>query len=153
MKTTISTADLHASVISVPPLCRDANLKSDAAENAKLIKHIESGGVSTLLYGGNANFYNIALGEYEAVLDQLESAAAADTLIVPSFANFVLVKVGSGKAVFNALMKRGIIVRDMTSYALPEWIRVSIGTPEQNERFLAELKRLPDLARREHAAV
>ena len=84
MKTTISTSDLHASVISVPPLCRDANLKSDAAENAKLIKHLEAGGVSTLLYGGNANFYNIALGEYEAVLDQLESAAAPDTLIVPS---------------------------------------------------------------------
>jgi histidinol-phosphate aminotransferase len=50
-------------------------------------------------------------------------------------------------------MKRGIIVRDMTSYALPEWIRVSIGTMPQNERFLAELQRLPDLARREPAAV
>jgi histidinol-phosphate aminotransferase len=65
---------------------------------------------------------------------------------VPSFANFVLVRVGDGKAVFNALMKRGIIVRDMNSYGLPEWIRVSIGTMEQNERFLAELKRLPNLA-------
>ncbi len=84
MKTTISTSDLHASVISVPPLCRDAKLKSDAAENAKLIRHIETGGVTTLLYGGNANFYNIALGEYEAVLDQLEAAAAPETLIVPS---------------------------------------------------------------------
>lgn len=84
MKTTISTSDLHASVVSVPPLCRDANLKPSAAENAKLIKHIEAGGVSTLLYGGNANFYNIALGEYEAVLDQLEAAAAPNTLIIPS---------------------------------------------------------------------
>jgi dihydrodipicolinate synthase/N-acetylneuraminate lyase len=84
MKTSLSSADLHASVISVPPLCRDAHLRLNAAENAKLIKHIEAGGVSTLLYGGNANFYNIALGEYEAVLDQLEAAAARDTLIVPS---------------------------------------------------------------------
>ena len=84
MKTTISSSDLHASVISVPPLCRDAHLNLSAAENTKLIQHIESGGVSTLLYGGNANFYNIALREYEAVLDQLEAAAAADTLIVPS---------------------------------------------------------------------
>jgi len=65
---------------------------------------------------------------------------------VPSFANFVLVKVGDGKAVFSALMKRGIIVRDMTSYGLPEWVRVSIGTVEQMDRFLAELKRLPELA-------
>ncbi len=84
MKTTFSPADLRASVISVPPLCRDAALKSNAAENAKLIRHLEAGGVSTLLYGGNANFYNIALSEYETVLDQLEAAAAADTWIVPS---------------------------------------------------------------------
>jgi dihydrodipicolinate synthase/N-acetylneuraminate lyase len=84
MKTTFSLDDLRASVISVPPLCRDANLRSNAAENAKLIRHIESGGVSTLLYGGNANFYNISLAEYESVLDQLEAAAAADTWIVPA---------------------------------------------------------------------
>jgi histidinol-phosphate aminotransferase len=67
---------------------------------------------------------------------------------VPSFANFVLVCVGDGKGVFQALMKRGIIVRDMTSYGLPEWIRVSIGTMEQNRRFLEELKRLPNIANR-----
>ena len=85
MKTTLSLADLQASVISVPPLCRDAQLRPNAAENARLIKHIESGGVSTLLYGGNANFYNIALSEYEAVLDQLEAAAGPETLVVPSF--------------------------------------------------------------------
>jgi dihydrodipicolinate synthase/N-acetylneuraminate lyase len=84
MKTQFSLADLRASVISVPPLCRDADLRSNAAENAKLIRHIESGGVSTLLYGGNANFYNISLAEYESVLDQLEAAAAANTWIVPS---------------------------------------------------------------------
>ena len=61
---------------------------------------------------------------------------------VPSFANFILVKVGDGRAVFQALMQRGIIVRDMNSYGLPEWIRVSIGTMPQNERFLAELQSL-----------
>jgi histidinol-phosphate aminotransferase len=59
---------------------------------------------------------------------------------VPSYANFVLVKVGDGKAVFQALMRKGIIVRDMNAYGLPEWIRVSIGTMEQNRRFLEELK-------------
>ncbi|HET6408218.1 MAG TPA: aminotransferase class I/II-fold pyridoxal phosphate-dependent enzyme, partial [Chthoniobacteraceae bacterium] len=55
---------------------------------------------------------------------------------------FVLVKVGDGKAIFQALMKRGVIVRDMTSYGLPEWIRVSIGTMDQNRRFVEELKAL-----------
>jgi histidinol-phosphate aminotransferase len=59
---------------------------------------------------------------------------------VPSYANFVLVKVGDGKALFQAVMRKGVIVRDMTSYGLPEWVRVSIGTMEQNERFIRELK-------------
>lgn len=84
MKTSITSADLQNSVIAVPPLCRDADLAPNATQNARLIRHIEGGGISTLLYGGNANFYNIALSEYEAVLDQLEAAAAPDTLIVPS---------------------------------------------------------------------
>lgn len=59
---------------------------------------------------------------------------------VPSFANFVLVKVGDGKALFQALMRKGVIIRDMNAYGLPEWVRVSIGTMEQNRRFLSELE-------------
>jgi len=68
----------------VPPLCRDASFAIDRAENARLIRHIEDGGVSTLLYGGNANLYNAALSEYDALLDILESAAAENTWIIPS---------------------------------------------------------------------
>jgi histidinol-phosphate aminotransferase len=71
-----------------------------------------------------------------------EEFAAMDLEYVPSHANFVLVHVGDGRAVFQALMRKGIIVRDMTSYELPAWIRVSVGTMEQNERFIAELKKL-----------
>ena len=58
---------------------------------------------------------------------------------VPSSANFVMVHVGDGGEVFKRLMKKGIIVRSMVSYHLPEYIRVSVGTPEQNARFLEEL--------------
>jgi histidinol-phosphate aminotransferase len=58
---------------------------------------------------------------------------------IPSSANFVLVHVGDGGEVFKRLMKKGIIVRSMVSYHLPAYIRVSVGTPEQNARFLAEL--------------
>ncbi|RFC44659.1 MAG: histidinol-phosphate aminotransferase [Verrucomicrobia bacterium] len=61
---------------------------------------------------------------------------------IPSHANFVLVKVGDGRAVFNALMKQGIIIRDMTAYKLPQWIRVSVGTMEQNRRFVSALAAL-----------
>ena len=58
---------------------------------------------------------------------------------VPSVANFVLVKVGNGKEVFQRLLRRGMIVRAMDEYKLPEWIRVSVGTPEQNRRFFQDL--------------
>jgi histidinol-phosphate aminotransferase len=61
---------------------------------------------------------------------------------VPSVANFVLVHVGDGDAVFQALLRRGLIVRAMRSYKLPAWIRISVGTMDQNRRFIAELKAL-----------
>ena len=65
-----------------------------------------------------------------------------DLEFVPSHANFVLVRVGDGKNVFEALLRRGIIVRAMGSYGLPEWIRVSVGTMPQNKTFVAELRDL-----------
>lgn len=75
--------------------------------------------------------------------DYLQTEFAAMGLeFVPSFANFVLVRVGDGDKVFQALLRRGLIVRAMRSYKLPEWIRVSVGTMEQNRRFVAELRQL-----------
>ena len=59
---------------------------------------------------------------------------------VPSVANFVLVKVGDGKAIFEAMLRKGIILRAMGSYGLPEWVRISVGTMEQNRRCIEELK-------------
>ena len=59
---------------------------------------------------------------------------------VPSGANFILVRVGDGARVFLELQKRGIIVRPMAGYQLPEWIRISIGTPKENRRCLDALK-------------
>jgi histidinol-phosphate aminotransferase len=59
---------------------------------------------------------------------------------VPSFANFILVRVGEGQKVFDAMQKQGVIVRPMGGYHLPEWIRISVGTPEENERCLNVLK-------------
>jgi len=71
----------------------------------------------------------------------LEGAfAEMDLEYVPSQANFVLVKVGDGDAVFQSLLKKGMIVRAMRTYKLPEWIRVSVGTMEQNQRCIDLLK-------------
>ncbi len=119
MKTKFSLADLQASVISVPPLCRDAALKPNAAENAKLIKHLEAGGVSTFLYGGNANFYNIALSEYAGVLDLLEGAAAPESWIVPSVGPY-----------FGMMMDQAAILatrRFPTTMVLPT---IAVSSPE-----------------------
>jgi histidinol-phosphate aminotransferase len=58
---------------------------------------------------------------------------------VPSSANFVLVRVGDGQDVFQRLLRRGMIVRAMKEYKLADWLRVSVGTPEQNERFIGDL--------------
>ena len=59
---------------------------------------------------------------------------------VPSFANFILVRVGEGQKVFEAMQKLGVITRPMGGYQLPEWIRISIGTKQENERCLGTLK-------------
>ena len=76
----VTFADLAGSVLAVPPLARNADLTFNRPANAALVKHIEAGGVSTLLYGGNANFYNIGLYEYGAILDSLAEIAGPRTL-------------------------------------------------------------------------
>lgn len=58
---------------------------------------------------------------------------------IPSVANFVMVEVGDGDAVFQEMLKRGVIVRALRSYKQPGWIRISVGTPEQNQRGLEVL--------------
>ncbi len=85
MNTNAITPDTLAnSVIAVPPLARDADLKVCATENAKIMRHLEAGGVRTLLYGGNAMFYHIALAEYADTLAILQENAGADTVVIPS---------------------------------------------------------------------
>jgi histidinol-phosphate aminotransferase len=66
--------------------------------------------------------------------------------VAPSAANFVLVEVGARAAqLFQALLTRGIIVRPLANYALPEYLRISVGLPEQNDRLLAALTELSEL--------
>lgn len=59
---------------------------------------------------------------------------------VPSTANFILLRVGDGQKVFQALQPRGVIVRPMDGYQLPEWIRVSVGTAEANRKCVEALR-------------
>jgi len=58
---------------------------------------------------------------------------------VPSYGNFVLVRVGDAAHVNLELLKRGVIVRPVGGDGLPQWLRVSIGLPDENRRFAAAL--------------
>jgi histidinol-phosphate aminotransferase len=60
----------------------------------------------------------------------------------PSAGNFVFVNVGDGPAVFKRLLTMKIIVRPLRGYNLPEWLRITVGTMEQNEKCIAALKKL-----------
>jgi histidinol-phosphate aminotransferase len=75
--------------------------------------------------------------------------AAFDALgleYVPSSGNFVLVRVGdddgAGARVNLGLLKEGVIVRPVGNYGLPQWLRVTIGLPEENAVFVAALRRV-----------
>ncbi|TAJ90884.1 histidinol-phosphate transaminase [bacterium] len=92
-----------------------------------------------------------ALGDHEHVKRSLEvnrdgmdylrgEIARLGLEQLPSQANFILIRVGDGQGTFHRLLRRGVIVRPMGAYDLPEHIRVTIGTPKENSRFINELK-------------
>ena len=85
MKTSpVSAQDLQRSVIAVPPLARHDDLSLNEAANKALLGHLEAGGVRNVMYGGNANFYNVAVSEYARIVDMLAGLAGSDTWILPS---------------------------------------------------------------------
>ena len=85
MKTTpISESDLSGSVLSVPPLAWNDDFTPNHEANNALIKHIEAGGVTTLLYGGNANMHNVGLTNLADLLQHLIVSAGYDSWVLPS---------------------------------------------------------------------
>ena len=110
---------LASSVIAVPPLARDAELKICAKENAKIIRHLEDGGIRTLLYGGNAVFYHIALAEYADTLAMLRDNAGAETTVIPSI----------GPA-FGMSMDQAAVLRDFDFPTVMVLPARDIATPE-----------------------
>jgi histidinol-phosphate aminotransferase len=69
-----------------------------------------------------------------------EALADLQLEVIASHANFVVVNVGDGPAVFQALQRMGVIVRPMSGYGLPQWIRISVGTAAENARCIEALK-------------
>ncbi len=64
-----------------------------------------------------------------------------DVKFVPSHGNFILIRVGNGVAVFEQMQRLGVIARPMAGYKLPEWLRISIGTAEENLRCMGALRK------------
>lgn len=112
MKTTpVTPADLAASVWAVPPLARNADLTLNHAANQAQIDHLQAGGVRTLMYGSNANFYNIGTTEYPSILDMLEKYAAKDTWVIPSMGS------DFGKAFDQISILRALKAKDYATAA------------------------------------
>ncbi|HZK13539.1 MAG TPA: aminotransferase class I/II-fold pyridoxal phosphate-dependent enzyme, partial [Desulfobaccales bacterium] len=62
---------------------------------------------------------------------------------VPSQTNFVLIRVPRlGKEIYQAMLRKGVIIRAMDAYGFPEYIRVNVGLPAENRRFLEALQKV-----------
>jgi histidinol-phosphate aminotransferase len=85
------------------------------------------------------------LRETKRVVDEAraylqEQFAKMQIPFVPAVANFIMVNVGDCCAVFEKLLRRKIIVRPLKGYGLPEWVRISVGTMDENKKLIAALR-------------
>ncbi len=61
---------------------------------------------------------------------------------IPSYGNFISIKIGNGLKMYRRLLELGVIVRPIASYDMPDYLRVSIGLESENEKFLSALKQV-----------
>ncbi len=61
---------------------------------------------------------------------------------VPTHGNFILTEVGDGRTVYDALLRKGVIVRAMNGYGYPRHVRISVGLPEENRRLIEALEQV-----------
>ncbi|MCG5075977.1 dihydrodipicolinate synthase family protein [Paraburkholderia tagetis] len=80
----IVESEFASTVMAVPPLARRSDFSLDVEQNHKLVRHMEAGGLRTLLYGGNANLYHVATSEFRELLDMLAEVAAPETRVIPA---------------------------------------------------------------------
>ena len=72
-----------------------------------------------------------------------QELARMNLSFLPTQTNFFLIKVPSGgRDIYEKLLRQGVIVRAMDSYNLPEYIRINVGLPEENERFIRTLQKV-----------
>jgi dihydrodipicolinate synthase/N-acetylneuraminate lyase len=131
LKTTpVTPEDIAASVLAVPPLARHADLSLNREANRALIRHLEAGGVRTLMYGGNANFYHLPLSEYAGTLDLLSEAAGSDSWVIPS-----------AGADYGKLVDQAAILRERS---FPAVMALPFGHPSNDSGVATALRRFAD---------
>ena len=135
MKTdAVTPADLAASVLAVPPLARVRNGAPAIAENRRILEWLASGGVSTFMYGGNANFYNVGLIEYPLILELLNDVAPNGSWVIPSFG-----------ADFGKAMDQVAILK---SFDFPTAMALPMASATRPAGVATGLRRLADAYRR-----
>lgn len=93
---------------------------------------------------GDSAFVDMSISmNFEQMQKYEDFAKKLEIETIPSYTNFItlLLSKGSSKDIFNQLMRRGVIVRDLTSYGI-NGIRVTIGKPEQNDKFFANFEEI-----------
>jgi 4-hydroxy-tetrahydrodipicolinate synthase len=131
MKTdAVTVADLGRSVIAVPPLARDAGGEISVEENRRLVGWLAAGGVSSFLYGGNANLYHMGLAEFPALLDLLAEIAPDGAWVIPS--------VGAD---FGKALDQVAVLRD---YPFPTAMALPMAGPTKPAGVATGLRRLAD---------
>ncbi len=139
MKTdAVTPQDLRRSVISVPPLARNADYSFNEAHNKALLAHMRDGGVTTYMYGGNANLYHMGISEFGPFLDMLGRLAQDGDWMIPSIgADF-------GKAMDQAAIAREHPFR--TIMVLPQRFPVAPAGVATGLRRIAERYGKPIIA-------
>ncbi len=90
-----------------------------------------------------AHFYRSREVNSDGMRQLMEGCARLGLVFIPSAANFISVGLDRpGAQVYEALLREGVIVRPLASYSMPRHVRVTIGVPEENRRFLAALGKI-----------
>jgi len=90
---------------------------------------------------GDTKFVAKSVKMNRAGMETIERAFKALGLeYIPSYANFVTFRVSQAAAVYQKLLRQGVIVRPIAGYGMPEHLRVTIGTRKENARFLGALE-------------
>jgi 4-hydroxy-tetrahydrodipicolinate synthase len=130
----VTAADLARSVIAVPPLARARNGAVSVNENKKIVDWMAAGGISTFLYGGNANLYNAGLLEYPLILEVLNDIAPKDGWMIPSLGP------DFGKALDQAAI--------LKSYDFPTAMALPMASATRAAGVATGLRRLADVLAR-----